>query len=113
MAEPKTLSELCAEACDDCALQCSGSAFQGEMMGGMELAASLGRVCSDACSNLATQLRSGQVADKDVCATACLKFIPEAENSFRHLDSFKQSAAAAKAVVERIGELGRVETVAK
>ena len=113
MANPQTLSEKCIDACDTCAMECNGSAFQGEMMGGMEVAARLGRVCSDACSSHASRLKRNDCSESDACLVACMKFIPEAEAAFRHLASFQESAVAARNVITLIGEMSREELVTK
>ena len=111
MAENKTPQEKCIEACDDCSMQCSGSAFQGEMMGEMELASSLGRLCAEACTNLSRQLKDGDASLAEACATACRTFIPEAKQTVRHLASFEQAAIAAQTVIKLISELAPKESV--
>lgn len=113
MAEPQTLTEKCIEACDNCSMQCNGSAFQAEMMGGMEAASRLGRICADACASHAIRLKEGDESEADACIAACTKFIPEAETVYRHLASFQESAFAAQSVIESIGLVSSEKAVAK
>ena len=113
MADSQTLTEKCIEACDNCSMQCNGSAFQGEIMGGMEVASRLGRICADACASHASCLRRGDESEADACLAACMKFIPEAENAYRHLASFQESAIGAQSVIESIGLVSGEKAVAK
>ena len=113
MADSKTLTEQCIEACDICAMQCNGSAFQGEMMGGMEVASHLGRLCADACASHANCLKRDDHSESDLCLGACMKFIPEAEAAYRHLASFQESAVAARAVIESIGKVSGEKAVTR
>ena len=106
----KTPLDLCIEACNECALQCSGCAFQGEMMGGMVEASRLARECSTACFELEKQLRDGQQTGAESCSSVCRRFIPEAESVFRHLASFKQAAVAAQTMIDRMNDLTQIET---
>lgn len=113
MSNPKSPSELCIEACDNCAMQCNGSAFQGEMMGSMEVASELGRICADACSSHASRLKGGDASEAVACVAACKKFIPEADSVYRHLASFRESALAAHSLIEMIGQMSSEELTAK